>query len=145
LGLKEDGSIVAVGETGQIENPIEEIFPSMNASRKITSIYSGYYNVGAILDDGTVVWSSNNGRDDTGMYNNTVNWSDLVQVAIGSEHTVGLCSDGTVYAAGNNSDGQCEVSDWKDIVYIAAGQYSTFGIKSDGTLLIAGETNIDEW
>jgi hypothetical protein len=39
-------------------------------------------------------------------------WSDIVQVAAGLSHTVGLKADGTVVATGNNSSGQCNVSDW---------------------------------
>jgi len=41
---------------------------------------------------------------------------DLVQVAAGAYHTIGLKSDGTVVAAGPNGGdydyGQCEVNDW---------------------------------
>ena len=37
---------------------------------------------------------------------------DIVHVAAGQEHTVGLKADGTVVAVGNNEDGQCDVGDW---------------------------------
>ena len=36
-------------------------------------------------------------------------------ISAGYAHTVGLRSDGTVVAVGNNDDGQCDVSDWTDI------------------------------
>jgi alpha-tubulin suppressor-like RCC1 family protein len=36
-------------------------------------------------------------------------WRDIVAVAAGSTHTLGLRADGTVMATGNNSDGQCEI------------------------------------
>ncbi len=33
-------------------------------------------------------------------------------LSVGSYHTVGLKSDGTVVAVGNNESSQCDVSDW---------------------------------
>lgn len=36
-------------------------------------------------------------------------------IAVGSRHTVGLKSDGTVTAVGDNRYGQCDVSGWCDI------------------------------
>lgn len=39
-------------------------------------------------------------------------WKDIVAVAVGGNHTVGLCADGTVLAAGSNENGQCNVSGW---------------------------------
>ena len=53
-------------------------------------------------------------------------------------HTVGLKSDGTVVAVGDNSSGQCDVSDWSDIVAISAGGHFTVGLKSDGTVVAVG-------
>ena len=40
---------------------------------------------------------------------------DIVEIAAGSHHTVGLKSDGTVVAVGLNNYGQCDVTDWTDI------------------------------
>ena len=53
-------------------------------------------------------------------------------------YTVGLKADGTVVAVGDNTDGQCEVSDWRDIVAISAGYGHTVGLKSDGTVVAVG-------
>ncbi|WP_458114219.1 RCC1 domain-containing protein [Arthrobacter sp. R1-13] len=39
-------------------------------------------------------------------------WSDVVAVAAGSTHTLGLRADGPVLAAGNNDDGQCGTANW---------------------------------
>ena len=62
-------------------------------------------------------------------------------IAAGSRHTVGLRSDGTVVAVGNNSFGQCGVSGWTDIVSIAAGPFHTVGLKSNGTVVAVGWDN----
>ena len=56
----------------------------------------------------------------------------------GRRHTVGLRNDGTVVAAGDNYNGQCDVNDWKDIVAIATGDLHTVGLCSNGTVVAAG-------
>jgi len=61
-------------------------------------------------------------------------------IAAGRRHTVGLRSDGTVTAVGDNKNGQCNVSGWCDIVSIAAGCAHTVGLKSDGMLVAVGAT-----
>ena len=72
------------------------------------------------------------------------------RIAGGVWHTVGLQSDGTVVAVGNNEYGQCNVNDWKDIVSISAGLYHTAGLKSDGTVVAvgyndAGQCDVKNW
>lgn len=37
---------------------------------------------------------------------------EIVAVAAGSTHTLGLRADGTVTATGNDENGQCDVSGW---------------------------------
>lgn len=56
-------------------------------------------------------------------------------------HTVGLKSDGTVVAVGDNKYGQCDVSEWTDIVAVAAGWSHTVGLKSDGTVVAVGDND----
>ena len=60
-------------------------------------------------------------------------------IAAGTFHTVGLKSDGTVVACGDNEYGQCDVSGWADIVAVAAGSRHTVGLKSDGTVVACGD------
>ncbi|MBO6014093.1 MAG: hypothetical protein J6P48_01360 [Oscillospiraceae bacterium] len=62
-------------------------------------------------------------------------------VAAGSFHTVGLCSDGTVIACGDNSFGQCETQDWQHITSVAAGAYHTLGLCTDGRVIACGRGN----
>lgn len=56
-------------------------------------------------------------------------------ICAGYSHAVGLRSDGTVVAVGENENGQCNVSDWRDVVAICAGEYHTVGLRSDGTVV----------
>jgi len=72
---------------------------------------------------------------------NVTGWKDIVAVAAGSAHTVGLKADGTVVAIGLNDNGQCDVGDWTGIVSIAAGEWFTLGLKADGTVVCAGAHN----
>lgn len=79
---------------------------------------------------------------------NSVN-AARIPVAIGEEHVVGLRSDGTVIAIGNNKYDECNVSGWRDIIAISAGDGFTIGLKLDGTVVAAGDTwnikEISEW
>ena len=42
-------------------------------------------------------------------------YKDKDTIAAGRRHTVGLKSDGTVVAMGDNEYGQCDVSGWRGI------------------------------
>ena len=63
------------------------------------------------------------------------NWSDIVAISNSGRHVVGLRADGTVVAAGENEDGQCNVSEWKNIVAITTAYSSTTGLRADGTII----------
>lgn len=71
-------------------------------------------------------------------------WRDIIAVSTGNQHTVGLRSDGTVVAAGENMYGECDVSDWSDIVEVTAGYCFTAGLKSDGTVVYTGYNNLSK-
>ena len=71
-------------------------------------------------------------------------------ISAGDLHTVGLKSNGTVVAVGENYDGQCNVSGWKDIVAISAGGRHTVGLKADGTVMavggaLSGKCEVSSW
>ena len=62
------------------------------------------------------------------------------QVSAGASHTVGLKSDGTVLAVGNNSYGQCNVETWSNVIQVVAEQPAgcTIGLRQLGTVLYVG-------
>ena len=71
-------------------------------------------------------------------------------VSAGDFHTVGLKSDGTVVAVGDNEGGQCDIDGWTDIVAVSAGGNHTVGLKSDGTIVAVGDNDygrcdVDGW
>ena len=69
---------------------------------------------------------------------NVQNWSGITAVASGTYHCVGLRSDGTVLAVGNNYAGECDLKGWRGITAIAAGADRSFGLCADGTVRAAG-------
>ena len=71
-------------------------------------------------------------------------------ISAGREQTVGLKSDGTVVAVGNNSYEKCNVENWTNIISVATGYEQTVGLKSDGTVVAIGynyygQCNVEEW
>ena len=62
-------------------------------------------------------------------------------VAFGYNHIIALKEDGTVVAAGDNTNGQCDVSEWQDVIAVAAVEYASLGLKSDGTVYATGRCN----
>ena len=126
VGLKSDGTLVAVGSSGYGRCDV-------GGWTDIVQVSAGGFHTVGIKSDGTVVavgWN-NGGQCDIG------GWTDIGRVAAGFEHTVGLEADGTVVAVGDNG-GQCNVGNWTDITQVAAGGFHTVGIKSDGTVVTVG-------
>ena len=84
------------------------------------------------------------------------NSAGVVQVAAGTDHSLLLKADGTVWAFGNNQYGELgdgtivkrtlpvQVSDLTGVVQIAAGYRYSLALKSDGTVWAWGETQVGE-
>lgn len=65
-------------------------------------------------------------------------WYDIISFSMSSSHILGLRSDGTVLAEGDNSCGQCNVSSWSAVASVYAHDGYSCGIKKDGTVVVAG-------
>jgi hypothetical protein len=96
-----------------------------------STICADNFGVAAVKEDGTV-YSYDMDVDLSG-------WNDIVSVSVGTSHVLGLKSDGTVVAMGDNFYRQCNVEGWSDVIAIHAGHSQSFGIKKDGTIFAAGE------
>jgi uncharacterized repeat protein (TIGR02543 family) len=73
-------------------------------------------------------------------------WTDIIQVAAGTYHTVGVRSDGTMVAVGDTGSRQCDIGNWTDIIRTAAGDVHTVGLKADGTVVAVGpEIELAKW
>ena len=137
VGLKDDGTVVAVG-VGNHTN--------VSAWTDIKAIAAGEYQTVGLKNDGTVAAVGSNWSGQT----NVSAWTDIKAIAAGGDHTVGLKDNGTVVAVGSNWSGQTNVSAWTDIKAIAAGEYHTIGLKDDGTVVAvgsnsSGQTNVSAW
>jgi alpha-tubulin suppressor-like RCC1 family protein len=62
-------------------------------------------------------------------------------VTAGGRHIVGLKSDGTVVAVGNNEDGQCNVCGWTNITQVTACSGHTVALKAGGTVVAVGDND----
>ncbi len=60
-------------------------------------------------------------------------------VAAGSVHSLGARSDGTVVAAGHNTEGQNAVSAWSNVLAIAAYGELSAAVTAEGKVLLAGK------
>lgn len=58
-----------------------------------------------------------------------------------SRHTVGLKTDGTVIAIGDNYYEQCDLSNWNDVIAVSTGSFHTVGLKKNGTVIATGKNN----
>ncbi|GEM_PF-4206681 len=139
IGLKEDGTVLAVGNNDNGQCNVEQW-------KDIVSISAGNCHTIGLKNDGKVVACGNNYYGQC----NVMKWENIIAISAGKDHTVGLKEDGTVVAIGNNVFGQCDVGKWRDIVAISAGGNHTVGLKKDGTVVAAGynknmQCNVREW
>lgn len=166
VGLRQDGTVVATGDNSSGQCNVEEwtgitkvfalpehttaiksdgtlistdpdISEEIKNWRNIETVVqtnSSISTIFGIKSDGTVVSAGGNYHGE----GDVEDWTDIVTLSAGREHTVGLKSDGTVVATGDNEDGECDVEGWTDIAAIAAGDCYTIGIQSDGTVLFTG-------
>lgn len=77
-------------------------------------------------------------------------WTDITKVINFYKHIIGLKSDGTVIATGDNTFKQCNVSTWTNITDIFTNRTHTVGLKTDGTVVATGnntfgQCNVTSW
>ena len=119
--------------------------------------FSSYYNQGqnalAVGDYRTAVqmFMEAKGYQDSA---DLIRSYNLQTISASYNTTVGVKTDGTVVAVGNNDDRQCNVDYWTDIVAVSAGDSYTVGLKSDGTVVATGDSDdygdygqrdVEEW
>lgn len=80
-------------------------------------------------------------------------WQKIAEretLSLGSMHTVGLKTDGSVVAVGWSDEGQCNVFDWKNMIAVCTGIYHTVGLNANGTVVAVGRGtsgifNVSSW
>ena len=139
VGLRSDGTVVATGWNyhGQCD------VSNWKNIRLPQEMNPGYQAAQQLMDEGKylqAMWafsaldfqdSAEKAQEARSCY-----VSSQPTLAVGSGHTVGLLSDGTVVATGWNRNSQCDVDSWSDIVAVAAGDSHTVGLRGDGTVTV---------
>ena len=81
-------------------------------------------------------------------------WNGILSLSSGPRYTLGVHTNGTVYAVGDRGEkydfGQYDVAFWSRIVQVAGGSLHTVGLREDGTVTAAGRNNyhaseVSEW
>lgn len=118
-------------------------------NKKVIAIDAGWEFTVGLTEDSKLLFSGNCDEQISDYNINHKDWEDVVNISAGggeptekkrgAGHTVGLKSDGSVVAIGDNTWDQCNVSTWKNIVKVSVGDWYTVGLTEDGTVLITGE------
>src|SRR5688572_24003950 len=65
--------------------------------------------------------------------------TNLIALSTAMDHSLALKSDGTVFAWGNNMNGQCDVpAGLSGVTKIAAGEFFSVALRSNGSLVVWG-------
>ena len=109
--------------------------------RNAAAVAVGREAFGLVLsENGTVV-----GFGDDGMGKlNVGDWTDIIAIACGGKHSLGLRSDGTVAAVGWDMYGQRETAYWSYIVAIAAGENTSYGVTTAGKVVAIGDNSVGQ-
>lgn len=138
VGLKSDGTVVMAGTAGISEIPDSTLQEIAQWQDIVKVALSSWKYVLGLKSDGTVKFAWTNPYRDPSGEEKIGEWTDIVDIVATQTHAVGLKSDGTVVAVGENNAGQCNVEDWTNIVAVYAAQEITVGLTAEGTLRIAG-------
>ena len=147
VGLKTDGTVVAVGWNGSEQC-------KTNDWRNIVAISASHGHTVGLKANGTVVAVGDDkvyGQCKTQEWNG---WKDIVAVFAVANLTIGVKSDGTAVVAGKTYEDsfsfKLDINDWQNIVAISShfsyqsrddislGVRNVVGLKSDGTVVAIG-------
>lgn len=150
IGVKQDGSIAVCGSAihnkndlgsgywkGAFKNVVGHVLlPNSVEFERVFAASKDFYG---LQKDKTVMAYNT--------YSACRDWKNIVDIASSQNlpHVIGLRSDGTVAAYGENECGECNVDQWTNIVAAAVGgedwlkKYFTVGLRSDGTVVAVGD------
>lgn len=146
-GLKSDGTVLIAGINPNYPLHVEDW-------KDIIAIDAGWDFLVGLTKDHTLVFTGNCKDQQQQFEAEQNNWKEVINISAGGGSdniegkrrskgfTVGLKSDGTVVAIGDNNENfnQCnEVLEWKDVIKVVAGDWYTVGLLKSGGILITGK------
>lgn len=144
VGLKADGSVVAVGKDTQ---GVGNLQYWLDEWQDIVAIAVAEDSVAGLKSDGTVVTNMfvyvniNDRSMDVKIDDEVAEWRDIVAIAApkaDSNRIVGLKADGGVLTLGRSDLRQNDTDEWEDVVAISATDTETAGLKADGNVVGTG-------
>lgn len=142
VGLDKDGKVNAEGHgnSGQLK---------VQGWKNVIAIDAGWSFTVALTKDKKLLYAGADNGQKEEFAEEARQWKKVINISAsgggshrkqrGKGHTVGLRSDGKVVAVGDNTHGQCDVSEWKDIIKIDTGDWYTVGLDIYGKVHITGE------
>jgi len=124
--IKADGSMDSVGMNNVSQCSVGGFSDVIDAATGCQCTY-------ILHADGTVDVIGGNPKYDYGQLD-AANWTDIIAIECGDRFVIGLKSDGTVVAEGDNEYGQKNVRTWKNIVAIYAGTRNAYALDVNGNL-----------
>ena len=125
VGLKEDGTVVAVGRDYDRRCDV-------SSWKNIIQVSAAADYTAALTDDGTVLTSDERWMDTLST------WKDIVEISASDSHIIGLKNDGRVLAVGDSKGSYCVVDGWEDIKSVCSVYMLSIGVRTDGTVVTAG-------
>ncbi|MEN6595777.1 MAG: protein kinase [Clostridiaceae bacterium] len=133
--IKGDEHIVAVNADGTMDsagmNNVNQCAVSSFSS--VIDAATGCQCTYILHSDGTMDVVGGNPKYNYGQLD-AANWTDIIAIECGDRFVIGLKSDGTVVAAGDNEYGQKNVRTWTNIVAICAGTRNAYALDANGEL-----------
>ena len=137
VGLRADGTVVEKHRSSRVRKTVNtptgyqlaDVEDDVSGWRDIISISANWRSILGIHRDGTVISNYEDIRSVS---------HDSIRAIAGGRHTIFLRKNGTVFAQGDNRQGECNVSHWKDIVAVDVGDVHSVGLRKDGTVVTAG-------
>lgn len=144
-----DNCSIALGQDGEVYRAVKRDPTFILRGSDFISLDLYTYCL-ALKNDGTVICHNicGNIRDNLWEMDDVSSWSDIIAVAAGYSHNVGLKKNGTVVYSGHVSKSASEaLPTWKNIIAIDAGQNITAGLKADGTVVACGDEvpDVSSW
>ena len=127
--LTTDGRLLCVGEMKNLQPAFAHV-PYVDAD-----LYGD--TIVALRRDGRVDAAGRSSAWDAGL-RGVSGWTDVVKVAAGAQHLLGLRADGTVYYAGDDERHARQVAQWTNVKDIDAGNGTSIALMADGSVAMAG-------